>query len=207
AVDLLALALFALGSLFFVAGNLTQSQLVERAAIAGGMAVAALFLFVVFGGRYISKIFGWVVRLFHIGAFSFIRAFSQKIDEAGEMLARGRKRHILFPLLAFSMVFWAIDFLSNWLLLRGSGISIGFFTATVAFSLPIVASILPVQPLGGFGLFEGSLALGLFLFGFPKDASLAAGLIVHIEMFLFSFFLACIGYAYLLRKSFFKHTT
>lgn len=203
--DLLAVAVFVLSALVLVAGNFPGRALIQRSAVAGGIGVGFLFFFVVFGAAYVSKLLEWLIRLFRIGGISFFRKLYEKVDEVVRVLAQGRKRHILLPVLLFSLLLWLIDFFFNWLLLRGSGLHISFFAATVAFSLPILVSVLPVQPLGGFGLFEGSLALGLFLFGFPKDTSLAAGLVVHIQTIIFSFIFASIGYVYLLKKSFFEH--
>lgn len=204
--DLLAVSLFVVLALVLVAGNFPGRALIQRSAIVGGIGVLVLFFSVIFGVTYVSKIFELLIRLFCVDGIPFFRKLHEKVDEVVRALVLGRRRHVLFPVLLFSLLLWLIDFFFNWLLLRGSGVHISFFAATVAFSLPILVSVLPIQPLGGFGLFEGSLALGLFLFGFHKDISLAAGLIVHIQTIIFSFFFASIGYVYLLKKSFFKHT-
>jgi uncharacterized membrane protein YbhN (UPF0104 family) len=60
-----------------------------------------------------------------------------------------------------------------------------FWDALFAYSFPVVVSMMPFYMLGGFGVYEGSIAFGLHLVGVPLETSMAIGVLLHVTELLF----------------------
>ena len=105
------------------------------------------------------------------------------LETAGDTLrALGelRRGRLLVRTTALTFGCWGLIYICGYLSLLGLGIDIGFWNALFAYSFPMIASMTPFYMLGGFGVFEGSIGMGLHLAGIPLGLAMSAGLLLHI---------------------------
>ena len=99
-------------------------------------------------------------------------------------LAELRQRGVIVQMALLSLVCWLLIYASGYALLRGAGLRLSFADAVFAYGFPTLASLTPVYMLGGFGVYEGSLGVGLGMVGVSTNLALAAGLLLHVaELF------------------------
>jgi uncharacterized membrane protein YbhN (UPF0104 family) len=107
-------------------------------------------------------------------ASDVLRSFAQ--------LQRGA---VLGRVAALTAACWSLLYLSGYFSLRGVGLTVPFFDCVFAYSFPVVASMMPFYMLGGFGVYEGTLGVGLNLIGVPLGVATAASLALHVAELLF----------------------
>jgi uncharacterized membrane protein YbhN (UPF0104 family) len=82
-------------------------------------------------------------------------------------LARLRSSRLLGRVTLLTASCWLLIYVSGYLSLLGLGLELRFFDSVFAYSFPVVISMMPFFMLGGFGVYEGSIGLGLNLVGVP----------------------------------------
>jgi uncharacterized protein (TIRG00374 family) len=105
------------------------------------------------------------------------------LETAGETLralAQLRRGRLLGRVVALTFGCWGLIYICGYLSMLGLGIDLGFWDALFAYSFPMIASMTPLYMLGGFGVFEGSIGMGLHLVGIPLGVAMSAGLLQHI---------------------------
>lgn len=80
---------------------------------------------------------------------------------------------------------WVLIYLCGYMSLIGLRIEVGFWDGLFAYSFPMIASMTPFYMLGGFGVFEGSVGVGLNQVGVPLSTAMAAGVVLHVAELLF----------------------
>jgi uncharacterized membrane protein YbhN (UPF0104 family) len=80
---------------------------------------------------------------------------------------------------------WTLLYLSGYFSLIGIGLALPFFDCMFAYGFPVIISMMPFYMLGGFGVFEGTIGVGLNLVGVPLGLATAAGLALHVAELLF----------------------
>lgn len=75
---------------------------------------------------------------------------------------------------------WALIYVCGYFSLIGVGLRLPFFDCVFAYSFPVIISMMPFYMLGGFGVFEGTLGVGLNLIGVPLGLATAASLALHV---------------------------
>lgn len=99
--------------------------------------------------------------------------------------ARLRQGSLLGRVTLLTLVSWTLLYVSGYLGLRGVGLALPFFDAVLAYGFPVVASLMPFFMLGGFGIYEGSIGVGLSLVHVPLGPAMAAGLALHVAELLY----------------------
>jgi uncharacterized membrane protein YbhN (UPF0104 family) len=100
-------------------------------------------------------------------------------------LGRLRSATVLGKVALLTAGCWLLIYLCGYFTLLGVGLRLPFFDSVFAYSFPVVASMMPFYMLGGFGVFEGSIGVGLNLVGVPLGTAMAAGLALHVADLLF----------------------
>lgn len=75
---------------------------------------------------------------------------------------------------------WALIYVCGYFSLVGVGLRLPFFDCVFAYSFPVIISMMPFYMLGGFGVYEGTLGVGLNLIGVPLGLATAASLALHV---------------------------
>jgi uncharacterized membrane protein YbhN (UPF0104 family) len=75
---------------------------------------------------------------------------------------------------------WALIYVCGYFTLIGVGLRLPFFDCVFAYSFPVIISMMPFYMLGGFGVYEGTLGVGLNLIGVPLGLATAASLALHV---------------------------
>lgn len=100
--------------------------------------------------------------------------------DALRALAQLRRASLLGRVGALTIGCWVLIYLSGYFSLLGVGVRLGFWDSLFAYSFPMIASMTPFYMLGGFGVFEGSVGVGLKLVGVPLQVGMAAGVLLHV---------------------------
>ncbi len=100
-------------------------------------------------------------------------------------LAKLRSGRLLGRVLALTISCWLLIYVCGYFTLVGVGLRLPVFDCVFAYSFPVVVSMLPIYMLGGFGVFEGSIGVGLNLVGVPLSTALAAALALHVAELMF----------------------
>jgi uncharacterized membrane protein YbhN (UPF0104 family) len=104
-----------------------------------------------------------------------IATISDTLRALGEL----RERGVLAGAALLSLGSWSAIYLSGYLLLFGTENAPPLADALFAYGFPTLASMTPFYMLGGFGVYEGSVGIGLSLVGMQLEKALAVGLLLH----------------------------
>lgn len=143
-----------------------------------GLAVAAAVCFV-FALSRAEPLGAWLARIAEkrSGRLGRLLATSAATLHA---LGQLRRASVLGRMTALTFGCWSLIYLCGYFSLLGLGIRLGFWDALFAYSFPMIASMTPFYMLGGFGVFEGSIGMGLSLAGVPMNVAMSAALLLHI---------------------------
>ena len=130
-------------------------------------------------------------KLFQRAAAVGVRLFPAKIRErilrivqqALEAFATLRKTRTSTVLVAWTVGLIFSQILTNVLVFRAVGLSLGFGPALIVL-LAIQAGSIPPSAPGKIGVFEYAVILALAVFGITRGEALAYGLILHLTVFL-----------------------
>jgi uncharacterized protein (TIRG00374 family) len=112
------------------------------------------------------------------------RALSMASDVL-RSLAKLRGTSLLGRVSLLTLVCWISIYASGYFTLLGVGLELPFFDCVFAYCFPVIASMTPFYMLGGFGVFEGSIGVGLNLVGVPLSVAMTAALAAHVAELLF----------------------
>ena len=124
----------------------------------------------------------------------------RKLSEFHNGLERVGHVKIFAHLFLLSICINTLSAFIGFIVLRALNIKLTFWQASVALSAHLLGYLLPVQPIGGWGVFEGTLAMGLKVYGIHVQRALDASLAFHCISYLFFAPLGLIGIVYILVK-------
>jgi uncharacterized protein (TIRG00374 family) len=153
-----------------------------------------ILLFAYSGARgFLVALLDDVVRKAHAKRFKHVNAVLQ----AFQSLSRALERDVSPTALVWSMLLtslvWTTTYALLHLLFLGMGHRLNFWQVVFSSSLVIVAMILPLQGIAGFGTQEAGWAAGLIILGFGREQAITMGFGVHVILFIFLLLLGGIG--------------
>jgi uncharacterized membrane protein YbhN (UPF0104 family) len=95
-------------------------------------------------------------------------------------LGQLRNGHLLGRVALLTAGCWTLIYVCGYFSLIGVGLRLPFFDCVFAYSFPVIISMMPFYMLGGFGVYEGTLGVGLNLIGVPLGLATAASLALHV---------------------------
>ncbi|MBI5147796.1 MAG: flippase-like domain-containing protein [Parcubacteria group bacterium] len=196
--DMLTASGLVMLSVFFVSYSLQNAREAAALAMFGFLAVALLFLAFVFWEKRLFAAAEAVARFLTLDRFAVVGRFLAGFGEVTAKLADVRRYENFVKLSYLSVFLWILIFLMFWLTFLALGLEISFWQSVFVVAFPAAVSLLPVQPIGGFGAYEASAMLGLMMLGFDKETAFAAGLASHVITLLFSVIAGIIGYVFIL---------
>jgi len=163
----------------------------ELMAVSGPFAPRSAFRVLFFLPALVLFSFAVWPKLFQRAAVFGVRLFPSKIRErilrivqqALEAFATLRGTRTLTVLVAWTVGLIFSQILTNVLVFRAVGLSLGFGPALIVL-LAIQAGSLPPSAPGKIGVFEYAVILALAAFGIARSEALAYGLILHLIVFL-----------------------
>ena len=133
---------------------------------------------------------------------SFLNKFFRVMSET--FLAfdqiRDIRRSAIFFALSFSV--WILDTLFIWVILFSAGFHFSILEASFVGVFPALANLVPLNLIGNFGAFEGTVAGGLVLLNVSTASAFNLSFMLHIQILLFSaiLFVLALGYRNFLNK-------
>jgi hypothetical protein len=107
--------------------------------------------------------------------------------------------HTMFVSFLISIAIWIVIVLMYWMLGTGMNLSLSFTEMIVATTFFVLATVLPVSGIGGFGTSETGWVIGLVLMGIPLKSSINMGFSLHIIILIFSIIIGMVSIKKLLR--------
>lgn len=191
--DLLTVLIFFLVSGFFIfhrnSDVLASVSLVLAVSILA--ASVAILLVVIFYQHKLSDFFSGP---------SFKNLFLNKIarimSETFQALNQinNIRRLIIFTGLSFSV--WILDALFIWVILLSAGFKFLFVEAIFIGIFPALVSLIPINLIGNFGVFEGAVIGGLILLNVDIKNAFDLSIILHTQTILFSLLLFLCAFLY-----------
>ena len=181
--DVLIILIFLLISVFFIFHN--NSKFLESVPLTFVVSIlilgVAILLSVIFYRYKLSKFFSNL-------SFrnSFLAKGSRIISET--FLAfnqiRGIRRLSILTILSFSV--WILDTLFIWATLFSVGFRFSVIEAAFIGVFPVLAGLIPINLVGNFGAFEGTVTGGLVLLNISIETAFSLSFVLHIQTLLFS---------------------
>jgi len=155
---LASLTVYFYAVLFFLAGLL--------------LATTLLLVFSSHSQRILQALEGWLEWPLWKKAWSALRAVLRTMSAV--------RRREFAEWSAWAALEWGINYLAYHILLLGIGLTPSLFETVTAVSFAALASILPINSFGNFGLQEAGWATGLISLGYEKSAALTSGFATHL---------------------------
>lgn len=193
--DILICACFILLSIFFVSDSIGDIREIAVVALAGFFIILFFSVLFLFWSMAFLRIVSRVFVKTKISGFTFGTWILKKAEEVSVSIEQVRRNSTFSRILVSSAIIWFFIFLMIWMIILGLGINISFWRVIFIFTLPIIVGVLPIQTFGGFGTYEGSMALGLAVLGFDKATAISVSFASHVIGILFSLILAVVSYA------------
>ncbi len=176
--DMLAISLlFVLAALLLaVPGYLTIYFRYIVAFIALLLLVLVIFLV---AGRHVSAVGGWLMRVRWFNRSRWLRKIEQTVEALLEELSRFRGSQYL-ELAGYSLLEWGVNFGMYAALLYGIGLTPSLFDPVVAVTFAALASLLPINSFGNFGMQEAGWMTGMMLLGYSRETALTSAFATHL---------------------------
>lgn len=188
--DLFIVALFAFLGLYFSLDFRRLDLNLKKWFLPGALLVSAIFISLIFFNRQINGAIKSGFKKIGFLKFRFISYLFDKLNQVSASIATLKSIPRFFGFFGYSLAIWLMDFIFIWLMVTGAGLTINFWQAVAASTLLIFAtSLIPVQTPVNLGTYEGALVLIFMAFGFEKNISVGAGILVHLQNILFAFVL------------------
>ena len=117
---------------------------------------------------------------------------------------RDKKNLDLIKLTMDSIILWALSFLFYYIFTKTFNIQLSFFQVSIAATLIILTTIIPINGVAGLGTTELAWTIGLLTFGIDKKIAITTGIIIHLFRITYFSILGLIG---LILKSHSEQTT
>lgn len=135
-------------------------------------------------GRWLLKLFFPLIRQYQRGGVSYTK-YAQKIEHSIESFHFGlrqisRHRIRLFASLCFSFLGWFFDVLLAYTVFLALGYNIEFGVLIVAYSVAMVAGMLPLFLPGGLGTVDATMAVLYVATGVPLEIALLSTVLYRL---------------------------
>ena len=196
--DLLVITLFALAGMFFVFKKGAPAFDINSGLWLGVGLVIFIFVSVIFLNKKIGVFFDFFLKKIGLLRFKIFSFLLERLKETLGAFSTIKSVKRFFVFLGYSACIWLVDFFVIWSMSFAAGIEVTFWQAIVSTSfLLLTIFILPFQTPVNLGTYEGSLTLVYLFFGFEKNIAVSAGLLIHIQNFVFTFILFIFAYLFM----------
>jgi len=151
------------------------------------------------------------IFLFKLNYFLNLKCFKGKfkiINKLTSILFEINFINNKFKILILTLIYWITRFLLGIYLFKVVGLELPLFSLLFLSTLMMLVSLIPLRTFAGFGVFEGTWATGLVLFGVNNKNILNQVLGAHILSIVVIIFFGLIGFIFLniLTQNKFGHT-
>lgn len=157
------------------------------------LVLTLILIFLIYCKNLIIRLIYKFVGAFRIGRFRFVNFLFGKLYQVIENFRVIKSKKKILSIFVFSFVIWLLQSFLLFLLVRGMGIDISFFSIVIVSTFTFLVSILPINSFFGFGTVEGFWALAWVLLGLNKELAISSGFVQHIFFIVFSLILGSFG--------------
>lgn len=155
--------------------------------------VLLLFLALVFFGEIFVDLIRRVANGINALRFSSVQYLLRKGDETVLSFKLMNSKKLFGCVFVTSMMLWCSQYSMLYILANAMNISLAFWCMIFALTFVFFTTILPTQSIGGFGIIEGSWALGFMIMGISKDVAIGSGFGFHIILLTFALVIGTYG--------------
>lgn len=102
---------------------------------------------------------------------------------------------------AISIALWIANYVMAFMLLNAMGIDLGVLAVTLGVTFSLLATVVPIHGIAGFGTHEGVWAIGFIALGLSAEKAIASGFSFHIFVMACYLLLGTYGAIMLRRRS------
>ena len=103
------------------------------------------------------------------------------------------EKRTIFLSVLLSIFIWATNYGVTLVIIMGMNLDLNIFETIIAVTLTVLASMLPIHGIGGFGTTEGAWTIAAMSFGISKEMSIVSGFSLHIILVIYFLLLGCYG--------------
>lgn len=155
--------------------------------------LVVLFL-ILFSSNFIYSVFFKVFEWFKVSETRAGNLILSKFKEIIQNVSEMRSSCVLFPTMISSILIWSMGYLIVFFLLVGMHIHLPFSKVIIAVTVVMVASILPIQGVMGFGTTETIWTTVFVLMGVPLNSAIVSAFGYHIIQIIYFILLGCVGF-------------
>jgi glycosyltransferase 2 family protein len=181
--DLFVVALFFFFSLLFMK-NVPES-------LNGIISIIAVFVGLLLIFLLISPL---LYRYFSDKVDGSRNKFLKKVKEIYDALIVIKSKSKLFVLFLLSFLIWFSLYSLTYVLLIDLGLQFSIWQAIIIISFPVLASVLPIYGLGGYGTTEAAWLIPFLAFGISKEVAIPTGFVIHTFQFVIVSILGLLSY-------------
>jgi len=180
--DFLAIIILVFISLCFVCQSISQRILINVLLVGAFIffLLVILSILVLFKTAIIKKLTDYLIERTFLRKLKIMKFLRQKTEEVLEAIQVLKSKKIFSFLFFGSLSIWLLFYLVDFLLLKGLGLDIGFWSVVFAASFVILVAISPIQGIAGFGTTEAGWVVGLVILGFSKETAIVSGFALHL---------------------------
>jgi glycosyltransferase 2 family protein len=118
----------------------------------------------------------------------------KRLKEIYDALFVIKSKSTIFVLFLLSFLTWFSLYSMTYIFLLDLGIQFSIWQAIIVISFPLLASVLPIYGIGGYGTTEAAWLIPFLAFGIPKEIAIANGFVIHTIHFVFILLFGLVGY-------------
>ncbi|MDA2935712.1 flippase-like domain-containing protein [Patescibacteria group bacterium AH-259-L05] len=173
--DILVIALFLGGGLIFFSNIDIENK---KILYIGYFLIALIAWLSIQYLNKIVKVFANLSNKLVSDKNKWLKKINNNLYSISEALKINKKKKK--QLFITTVLFWGSNFLMVQLFCISIGLAISYGEAILIASISVVAGLIPLNTIGGFGYKEGGLTLGLLLIGVAKHDAVIYSFLIHI---------------------------
>lgn len=179
--------------------------LVSGTPVIVGFLIAAVLLLVALayhGRGFVKAVETGVTRL-RLGNSRGAKFLLRKGEEIAENFDTMKSARTVLYCLFFSAFIWITNYVLTYLLLDAMGVSLSFWTVVLGSTFVVLATILPIHGLAGFGTHEAIWTVTFMALGVSKEVAITSGFAIHVVMLTYYVALGACGLFFVQRQGLF----
>ncbi len=158
--------------------------------------VFIIFYLTVFSRRQVVSLVKKIIEITKIKKINFFLTILSKIKLAfNHFKSMTSKRTIILSVI-YSIGIVVSQYFFFYVIMIGLGVEISFIEVVLGSMIILIAVILPIQGIGGFGTYEGAWTLALIYLGISSEIAITTSFIIHILQLAYLIVLGVLGLVY-----------
>jgi uncharacterized protein (TIRG00374 family) len=180
ATDMFAILLVSLAVLLLFKPAIKIGEVPYYAVIISILLIFLISFFIFYFRKKVIQLVKAIIDLTKIKKIRFVLLSLEKIKGSLQHFGVIKSKEVALTSIIYSILTMFSHYFFFYVILVGLGLEISFIEVVIGSIIILIAVILPVQGLAGFGTYEGAWTIALLYLGFPLEISIASSFVIHI---------------------------